>query len=430
MKVGSKLSVRMYRLVIAHYLVSACCFLLLSVAMLGSGTDFLGHYFSPKLLALTHLAALGWGSLVIFGAAYQLIPVVFETRLHNEWMPVLSFVLFMVGLAWLVYGFWVFDPGLPMQLGAVFLLLGILFFAVIIILTSVNKVKKVSIQQDYIVSSSIWLVVTAILGVLLVFNFQYPFLPKDHLTFLRLHSHVGLGGWFVLLICGVSSKLIPMFVVSRTLKENWLNYAFYLINAALILFVISTYLYDFSILTYIIAGIFALGLIFFIGYIVMCMRSRIKKKVELPVTNALISFVLLVLGLIITPLIVHFHLQGNVFVLRLSVLYGSLLFLGWISAIILGLAFKTFPFIIWSAKYEDLAGKFKTPLPADLFSGRLFSVQTLAFVLFALSFYPALCFSDLRLITVGTLFLILCALCYVANLLIILFHKVKITANG
>ena len=47
----------------------------------GWGPALAGHYYHPRLLALTHAVTLGWITLAIMGASYQLVPVVFERPL-------------------------------------------------------------------------------------------------------------------------------------------------------------------------------------------------------------------------------------------------------------------------------------------------------------------------------------------------------------
>ena len=42
------------------------------------------YHYNQYVIALTHLFVLGWGSTVVMGAVYQLVPVALETRLHSE----------------------------------------------------------------------------------------------------------------------------------------------------------------------------------------------------------------------------------------------------------------------------------------------------------------------------------------------------------
>ncbi|WP_374165224.1 hypothetical protein [Arcticibacter sp. MXS-1] len=415
----------LYPLVISHYLASAIFFVILSLMLFLSTKELAGHYFHPRLLAITHMAALGWGTLIIFGAAYQLLPVVFETELASIKMPWISFVLFLAGLAQLVWSFWEFSPGRLMQSGGLLILLAILLFAITVFRTSQQSAARGNIQQKFIVTSCLWLFLTALLGVLLVFNFNYPFLPKDHLSFLKLHAHMGIGGWFLMLIIGVSAKLIPMFLVSTRQNERLLRQSYYLCNAALLLFLTDTYLWGINRKTAVIALLLLAGLLCYAGYIVTCFRSRLKKQIELPIANTILSFILMGLAVVVLPFVIHYHLKGDPRSIHYTTLYGSLLFMGWISALILGQTFKTLPFIVWVQKYEHLAGKQKTPLPADLYKQWLLQLQTGFFLSFCFLFFVGCLFKLEVLMGAGIACLILTSLAYTINLAAILLHRSK-----
>lgn len=420
---GGKQAPGLYAIVLSHYIISALCFFILAIMLLFSVQELSGHYFHPKLLALTHMAALGWGTLIIFGAAYQLIPVVFESELYSNRLPWAGLCTFVAGLVLLVFSFWVFDPGLLMQAGGLLLLTGMLLFSVNVFFTAAGNKKQPGIQQEFIVSSCIWLLATALLGVLLVFNFRYPFLPKDHLHFLKLHAHLGIAGWFLLLIIGVSSRLIPMFIVSRKQNEKLLKWCYYLINLALVLFITDTYISGINIKTYFIAAIMIAGIVLYLVYVVQCYRSRLRKQTDLPMFNTFLSLLLVAAPLIMVPFIIKFNLSGDPRAITWSTLYGTLLFIGWISCLVLGQTFKTLPFITWVKKYEHLAGRIKTPLPADLYSKRLLQLQSCAFIAFCLTFYTGMIIGMPALLYTGSICLLLTSAVYLVNLLLIITHK-------
>lgn len=415
----------LYPIVIVHYLLAASCFTVLAAMLFFSVDTLSGHYFQPKLLALTHMAALGWGTLIIFGASYQLLPVVLETGLFSHKLAWFSFSFFISGLVLLVYTFWIFDPGIYMQAGGIFLLTGILLFGINIYLTGRRSKKKDAIEQEFILTACIWLLCTAILGVLLIFNFRYAFLPKDHLQFLKLHAHMGIAGWFLLLTIGVSAKLLPMFLVSSKPARKFLNLSYYLINGALILFLLDTYRYGINIKTYFILLAGAAGVVSYLIFVRSCFTSRIRKAVDPPILNTMLAFVLLAAGLIAAPFIIFYHLKNDALALRFTALYGTLLFMGWLSALILGQTFKTLPFIVWVKRYQHLAGKLKTPLPADLYKKTLLKVQSGAFVVFCLMFFPGLIAASPFFIKLGLLAFLIAAWGYFFNVLSVVLHKVK-----
>lgn len=412
----------LYRLVISHYLLSAIFFVALAAMLFFSSGELTGHYFQPQLLAITHMAALGWGTLIIFGACYQLLPVILETGLYSYKMAWISLFMFVSGIILLVYSFWKFEPGIYMQCGSLFLLSGILLFGLNTFITS-KKINHPDIHQEFIITACMWLIATGILGTLLVFNFRYTFLPKDHILFLKLHAHMGLGGWFLMLIIGVSAKLTPMFLVSVRQKPLFLSWSYYLINTGLILFLTDTYFYGINVKTYFIASIVAAGVVCWLIFIFHCFRSRMRKAIDLPILHTLLSFSLLSIAVFVLPFIIFYKLKADPLAIRYTTLYGTLLFMGWISALILGQTFKTLPFIVWIRHYQHLAGKGSVPMPADLFNKRLLKVQFSAFLVFIGSFYTGLFFKSKWLMNAGLISFLLVAFVYLANVMVLLLHK-------
>jgi hypothetical protein len=177
---------------------------------------------------------------------------------------------------------------------------------------------------------------------------------------------MGLIGWFLLMLIGVSSKLVPMFLVSSYQSTKLLTCSYYLIVGALLYFLVDSYLFGLSLRTYLIFTIGATGLICYFIFIVKCLRSRLRKHIDLPMMNSFLSFILLKIATLTVPFIVYFHLKNNPATIRFSMIYGEFMLMGWITALILGQTFKTLPFIVWVKHYEHLTGKFKTPMPADL----------------------------------------------------------------
>lgn len=414
----------LYRITICHYLIAALFFLALTVMFLFSTEAISGHYFQPKILALTHIAALGWGTMIIFGTLYQLLPFVLETSLYSIRLSWLSLTFFVPGVILLVYCFWVFNPGLNMQIASLLIFVAVVIFNLNVFLT-VRGTKQKSIVTEFMLTSCIWLSLTVLLGGMMVFNFTFSFLPKDHLQFLRLHAHMGIAGWFLMLIIGVSAKLLPMFLVSKYQKTHLLSYSYYFINAALLLFVLDGYFYGINFKTYVISFLGVLGICFYMAYVYQCVITRIRTDLDLPMLQTLLSFILLALAILTLPFVLYYHLKHNVLATNLSVFYGILIFMGWISSLILGQTFKILPYVVWLKCYEHLTGKVKTPLPADLIRNSLLYLQSAAFLVFLVTFISGFLFSSdiLKYIAAGSL--LLTALCYGIHVICLLLHPIK-----
>ena len=60
-----------------RYLVAATvAFALAALGVPWLARELTGHYYHPRVLALTHTVTLGWITLTIMGASYQLVPIV------------------------------------------------------------------------------------------------------------------------------------------------------------------------------------------------------------------------------------------------------------------------------------------------------------------------------------------------------------------
>ena len=86
-----------HQVVIPFYAYAALSFLAATVLLFFSDASFTGHYFQPHILAITHLMALGWATMIIFGASHQLVPVLIESDLYSNKLSYVSFTLAALG---------------------------------------------------------------------------------------------------------------------------------------------------------------------------------------------------------------------------------------------------------------------------------------------------------------------------------------------
>ena len=137
---------------------------------------------------------------------------------------------------------------------------------------------------------------------------------------------MGLAGWFLMLITGVSSKLIPMFLVSKQQKPVLLSWSFCLVNGGLLFFIIDTYFAGLKTKTNIAASIVLAGIACWLSFIVGCFHSRMRRKFDLSIWHSLVSFLLLGLAIIVLPLIIFNHIKADPRAVDYSLFYGSLLY--------------------------------------------------------------------------------------------------------
>lgn len=366
--------------------------------------------------------ALGWGTMVILGASHQLFPVMIEGKLHSNFLAYLSFFFSAVGIPFLVVAFYKFDMGLIAKTGAILINLAVMSYLANLWLSIANSKSK-NIHAIFAFTAVLWLFTTTLLGLLLIWNFSSNIFSEGSLYFLSLHAHLGIIGWFLLMIMGVGSRLIPMFLISKYENKKMLWWIYSLINGGLISFIfiflssLKTQLYFIPI---VLVGI---GVVLFGIFIYQSYAQRIRKKVDGQVKMSLLSIALIVVPIIVLAIIIIlFTTLSN---LQLVILYGFTIFFGWITAIIFGMTFKTLPFIIWNRVYSSVAGIGKTPNPKELFSNNIFIANGVTYVFGFVIFGLGIIQSSVLILNIGSIFLITAAVLYNFNVFKILFHKAK-----
>src|SRR5690554_3921690 len=290
--------------VVPFYLYAGIFFLISCGLLIFSTGSFQGHHFQPDLLAITHAMALGWGTMMILGASYQLLPVLVESKLQSPWLARCSFLLASLGIPFLVYGFYTFHLGWVSQWGGVAINLAIVLY-VINLGWSVAKSKSDNVHAVFMLTASCWLLVTTLLGLLLLFNFTLDLLPQDSLYYLSTHAHSGIVGWFLLLVLGVGSRLIPMFLISKYTNDKLLWAIYVLVNLGLLLYMaieLIPDLPDFQLLPVMMIGG---GIALFFYFLRKTYQQRIRRKTDDQIKLSLAAVGLLMIPLVILLLVLY-----------------------------------------------------------------------------------------------------------------------------
>ena len=414
--------------VIPHFIFGGMSLVILAVLLILADTNLLKAYFNTKLLAITHIAVLGWASMIVFGALYQLVPVVFETALFSEKLAKLTFWFSGFSVLFLSYSFWVGSYVTLLPYASVCMFVSLLLFVINIGYTY-RKATLKNIKSTFVITSVLWLLITELIGTIIALNFKFNFLTEIHLHYLKIHATVGLIGWFVLLIIGVGSTLIPMFLISHELKEQKLKYAYVLINGGLLLAVINWFFIQNSILDSIIPMLIIGGIFFFISFIYDSYKKRLRKKLDVGMQYSMLAIAAIFMPFVLIGFMVLNTSIEVEFLYRIITFYGFSIIFGLITTLILGQTYKTLPFIVWLHKYQKLVGKMKTPLPRELYSEKIATVQFILYFVFISSFVVGFLFNQLLFIKIGSYTLLIVALLYNVNIFKIITHKVKSVEN-
>ncbi|VAX29023.1 hypothetical protein MNBD_IGNAVI01-3036 [hydrothermal vent metagenome] len=353
-----------FKIVAKYFIAAIIDFVILNFLLMLNYEDITGFYFQPKILAITHMLTLGWISMTIFGALFQLVPVVLETKLFSEKLADIQFWIFLLGVIGLVTGFWNFDTGLHLNVSAILLNIAVLIFAINMIGTFIH-VKKWNITGWYLIAALIYLIITAIAGFLLTYNLWHPYITISHLQYLKLHAEVAVIGWVTMVVMGVSYKLIPMFTLSHGYSMKSSKWAFWLINIGLV--GINTFFhFKNNMIEILISTLFiAVGIAFFLFQVYLIYKNRLRKKRDVGIKYSVFSFYMLGITTLFGSIFLFTDLSS---IPNIYLIFGYLVFYGYLSMLIVGQMYKIVPFLAWYHKYSSKVGLEPVPMLKDMFN--------------------------------------------------------------
>lgn len=412
--------------IIPHFVFAAVSLIGVAILLLCSENALLQVYFSGKMIAITHLTILGWASMIIFGALYQLIPVVFETSLYSERLAKITFYSLGTSVVFLCYAFWTNSFVVLLPYAALTTFVSLLLFVINVFLSyKKSPVKK--IEAKFILMAIIWLSITELIGTMIAFNFKFNFLSEIHLHYLKIHATVGFVGWFLFLIIGVGSTLLPMFFISHELNKNWLKKSFIFLNLAILVVLVNGFSVGESSLDFLSYSFSILGIGYFLSYIYQSYKKRLRKKLDVGMRYSALAMALLVLPIIILTIVLNVFPIADDFINRAVILYGFSVIFGFVTTLILGQTYKTLPFIVWLHKYQQLVGKTTTPLPRELYSEKIATVQFYAYFMCLIVMGIGIVTQLSVLLTIASYLLLLVGVLYTINVMKILLHSSKKT---
>jgi metal-sulfur cluster biosynthetic enzyme len=408
--------------VIPHFVYGAISLLSSVILIIIRPDAFTSHFFNYGLLSITHLLVLGWITMVILGALYQLLPVIIEASLYSESIARINFYLLGVGILLLATAFWNGWMGSFLILAGGIILLAVLLFSLNIYLT-VRGLKIRSMEFLFIGTSIIWLIITVLAGLLGAINLMWPFLDISHLQWLKLHAHAGIVGWFLLLVIGVASRLFPMFLVVENVNKTTLRISYFFINAGLLSGLLASYYHW---IPGIVSAV-ALGLTGIASFLVFVSRvfvRRMKKQLDTGMRQTAVAFYFLLAAILLLLVsvwggVAAFEANG------VAIAYMSCVVIGFFTSLVMGQTYKTLPFIIWLKNYQGRVGKEKTPMPRELYAEWAAQSQVIIFSLAFLGFLGGILFKDQQVVRLAGILLGASVALYCYNVFKIVTHRPK-----
>lgn len=321
-----------------------------------------GSFLSPRVTGVTHLFTLGWITLSIMGALYQLLPVALMKEVRWPGVAQATLALHAPGLLLFVAGLLLQRPPWTV-LGASLLALAILAFCANLAAT-LRSAPRRDMTWWALALADAFLVLTVILGVALAANLRWPYMGAARITALGTHLHVALVGWVFLVMVGVGQRLLPMFLLSHDADERPGRWAVGLLaSGAGLLFALhhtpGTWARQLP------AALMLAGVVAFLAQAREFYRARRRPALDAGMRSVAAALMILGAGAVMgSALAVVGFGRPN-----LATAYVATLVLG-ISLFVAAHYYKIVPFLVWYHRFGPLAGRVAVPKVADLYSAR------------------------------------------------------------
>jgi len=324
-----------------------------------------GLYLSPHVAGVTHCFTLGWLTMTIFGAMYQLLPVALGVSIRSERAGHVSFCAFAPGVALFASGV-AFSSVMLRNLGITLIAIGVTCLIVNVAL-SLRKVVDRDVIWGAIVIALSFLTVTFAIGALLAQNLHAGFLGNWRVTVLATHLHIALLGWVLVMIVGISHRLLPMFLLAHGADTRWTFRALALLASGVVVLALGI-MAGHSIKPNIVPWMGLLlvesGIFCFLRQAWLFFKVRKRPRLDAGLRHAATALIFLAASAALAPVVLAAGSEYR----RLDTAYVMLGLLGGLTLYAIGQFYKIVPFLTWMARFREDMGKKRVPTVAQLYS--------------------------------------------------------------
>ncbi len=346
---------------LVYLLTAASAFVLASLGIVVIAPALAGHYYQPRVLALTHTVTLGWITLAILGATYQLLPLVLGRPLASERVARWQLVLLAGGIFGMVSHFWIGQwSGLAWAGGLV--AVGVAMHVANVVAT-LRGLARWAFTARLVAGALVGLSATTAFGLALGIDKLLHVLGGDAFGNLHAHVHLGLLGWVLPTILGVAARVYPMFLSARE-PGGWpgtLQIGGLALGAPSVVAGLATGTRALVALGAVAVGAAIAGHLVWMWTIV---RASRRGTLDWPLTFALTGTAFLVPATVMGVALALDWLAGP----RLALVYAVLALGGWVSLTIVGMMLKIVPFLVWFRTYGPMLGRASVPTLANISS--------------------------------------------------------------
>jgi hypothetical protein len=207
------------------------------------------------------------------------------------------------------------------------------------------------------------------IGVILLHNLHTGFLAAARVHLLAVHLHVAIIGWALMMIVGVSHRLLPMFLLAHGVDVRWTGRSLSLLAAGVPLLAVGIIM-QLTPVSWAGVALLELGVACFIRQAYAFYRARVKRTLDIGMRFATTAIGFQVVSALLGVAVLAAGGHG-----RIATAYVTIGVLGGIVLFIVGFFYKIVPLLAWTAHYRGRMGKAPVPTVAETFSTRAAQVQ-------------------------------------------------------
>jgi hypothetical protein len=196
-----------------------------------------GFFHHPRMVAVVHLVTLGWISSSILGAFYIVAPLALRMPLRPGWKDRAAFGSYVLGVSGMVSHFWLGEyNGMSWSaplVAATVLHVGLRAWSGLVRAPVPWPVKlHVALAFANMIGASLF-------GMLIGFNRLYGWFAWSPMSSAFAHAHIAAVGWAMMMVVGLSYRLIPMILPAAMPKAPAMAGSAVLLEAGLAILVVT-----------------------------------------------------------------------------------------------------------------------------------------------------------------------------------------------
>lgn len=359
-------------LAVAHFFVASFYLIAGAVGLVWIAPELaIGAFSSPHVAGVTHLFTLGWLTTSILGALTQLMPVALGAPIRSPraahlalWTLAPGAGLFAAGIA--MSSLVVNHIGLALIGTAVVLAVGN-------IAASLPRARERDATWAAIALAITFLASALLLGMVLLHNLHTGFIAAARVRVLATHLHIALVGWALIMMVGVSRRLLPMFLLAHKADTRWTAWSLSLLATGLV--ALATGLLTLHPLTaWCGVALLETGVFCFLRQAYAFYRARVRKTLDVGMHFAMTGLWFIAAAALVGPFVLADHITHP----RLATTYILIALPGALVLFVTGFTYKIVPLLAWTVRYRKRMGKGAVPTVAQTFSARVGYMQLIA----------------------------------------------------